>query len=316
MKKTLKGNMLPMNIQMFATSQTFPEPNLQDRASLIDLEAKSIDFTYRFAKDMRDFMNILGLFDGTPVQEGYTIKTKKTDTVVDLKDGAVPEGEIIPLSKVKFGEGSSLTIDSKFWRKNTTYQAIQKYGADQAIDQADREILGKIQSEIRSDMFGFLKTTAATKVNLRAGSLQGAVATSWGYLESLFEGANQTIAFANPMDIADYLAHTPVTTQTAFGVTYLQVFTNTTLIASNQVAQGEILATVPNNIKMFYIPASSEGGRAFNMISDDTGFIGLARQTKTENASIDTLFTSGIKLAPEIEDGVVKVTIGKVVPAG
>lgn len=295
-------------------SMNYPELNIQDSKTLSPLQAKSIDFAYQFGKDMRDFINVLGIMTEQPVTEGYTIKTKVADAEVDLQDGNVPEGEIIPLSKVTFKDATPVEIDSKFWRKNTTYQAIQRFGQENAIDRTDAEIVDRIKSDIRKEMFAFMSDEATPVESVRKGSLQGAVAGAWGALEKLFESANETVVFANPMDIARYLGEAQVTTQVAFGVTYLDAFTGTRILASNQVPEGTILATVPRNLHLFYIPAASEGGNAFEMISDDTGFIGLTRGMRTENASIDTLFTSGIKIVPEIANGIVKVAIGQKAP--
>lgn len=295
-------------------TQQFPEANLQNRESLSKLQAKTIDFVYRFQKDMRDFVNVLGLMNETPVTEGYTIKTKIADTKVDLKDGNVAEGDLIPLSKVEFKEGASFELSTKKWRAAATYEAIQKYGYENAVDRADNEILERIRADIRKEMFEFLKTSAKTQATVKSGSLQGAVATAWGYLEGLFESANETVVFAHPMDVAKYLGEASITMQTAFGVSYLNAFSNTKIIVSNFVEQGTILATVPKNITLFYIPANSEGGRAFGMVSDQSGYIGLTRKEDLRNATINSLFTSGIKLAPEVENGIVKVEIGEDTP--
>lgn len=313
--KKIKGGM-PLNLQTFATARTFPEENIQDRETLSVLEAKTIDFVYRFNKDMRDFLNVLGLFNQRQVTEGYTINTKVAEDSAVLADGNVPEGEIIPLSYATFGEGASVKMTSKKWRKVTTYEAIQEYGFDEAVNRADRAVIGEIQAGVRNDLFDFVNNNAVLESSVAAGSLQGAVATAWGYLESLFEGANNTLAFVNPMDIAKYIATSDITLQTAFGVTYLQGFTNTTIIASNAVEQGTILATVPENLTLFYIPANSEGGQAFDLRTDESGWIGVGRDKENKTASIESIFITGIKLLPEIENGLVKVQIEEVTPEG
>lgn len=291
-------------------TRDFPELNLQSTSTLAQLEAKTIDFIYRFQEDMRDFQNVLGLFNLQPVTEGYTIKTKIAEDTVELQDGEVEEGAIIPLSMVEFGEGGQVELTTNKWRKVTTYEAIQKYGFDNAVDRTDRAIINEIQSTIRNDIFGYVDTNAVATDTLVAGSLQGAVATAWGTLEALFEGANRTIVFANPMDIANYIANADVSTQTTFGISYLQAFSNTTILASNKVAQGEILATVPENLTLYYIPANSEGGNAFGLRSDETGMIGVGRQQVNANMTIESIFASGIRILPEFENGLVKVNIG------
>lgn len=308
-----KKKPLSMNLQYFAAN----EPNIQDAASLSDLEAKSIDFAYRFGDSLRDLENVLELTNRQAVTEGYTIKTKTAPDQTQLADGNVAEGEIIPLSKVEFGEGSSVTMSSKKWRKLTTYEAIQKYGFDQAVERTDNAIVKEIQKTIHDDLFGFLEGPN-TETHDRKGNatLQGAAATAWGVLEQLFEGqSDRTIVFANPMDIAEYLGSSEVTNQTSFGLTYLEPFVGTTVIASNSVTEGEILATVPDNLSLFYIPANSEGGRAFNLVSDPTGFIGVGHAQVNNNVTYESIFISGIHLMPEIENGVIRVPISEVAGA-
>lgn len=306
---------LPLDLQKFA-AQSYPEKNLQDRASLSLLEAKTIDFVYRFSKDTRDFLNILNLFNKRPVTEGYTITTKIAEDSAVLADGNVAEGDIIPLSYAKFGEGSSFKLKTKKWRKVTTYEAIQEFGFSGAVDRTDRAVTNEIQKGIRNDLFSFMDNQAVVEESVASGSLQGAVATAWGYLELLFEGSNNTIVFANSLDVATYLANSDVTMQSAFGINYLQAFTNTTIIVSNAVKRGNILATVPENLTFFYIPANSEGGEAFSLRSDDEGWIGIGRQQTNMNLTIESVFVTGIKLAAEIENGLVKIPIAGTTPAG
>lgn len=290
--------------------------NEQFTPTLSALDAKAIDFVYRFGNDMRDFLNVLGLFNTRAVVEGYTINTKVADDSAVLADGNVEEGQIIPLSYAKFGTGSSVRMGSKKWRKVTSYEAIQEYGFDEAVDRTDRAVINEIQAGIRTDLFDFVDSKAVLQDTVATGSLQGAVATAWGYLEQLFEGSNSTIAFVNPMDIAKYIGTSDITMQTSFGITYLQGFTNTVIIASNKVTKGTILATVPENLTFYYIPANSEGGQAFDLRTDDSGWIGVGRDKTNQNLTVESIFVTGVKILPEIENGLVKVNIDAKVPAG
>ena len=291
--------------------------NEQFTPTLSALDAKTIDFVYRFGNDMRDFLNVLGLFNKRAVVEGYTINTKVADDSAVLADGNVEEGQIIPLSYATFGEGTSVRMGSKKWRKVTSYEAIQEYGFDEAVDRTDRAVINEIQAGIRTDLFDFVDSKAVLQDTVATGSLQGAVATAWGYLEQLFEGSNSTIAFVNPMDIAKYIGTSDITMQTSFGITYLQGFTNTVIIASNKVTKGTILATVPENLTFYYIPANSEGGQAFDLRTDDSGWIGVGRDKTNQNLTVESIFVTGVKILPEIENGLVKVNIdAETVPAG
>lgn len=83
------------------------------------------------------------------------------------------------------------------------------------------------------------------------------------------------------MDVAEYIGKANITTQTAFGLTYLVDFTGTLIIATNDIKKGEIWATVPENLILAYInPNSSAVAREFNLSGDETGFIGMTHFTE------------------------------------
>lgn len=284
--------------------------NEQFKDTFSPLEAKTVDFVYKFGESLRNLQNILGITNLQKVTEGYTVKTKVIPDVVELANGTVAEGEVIPLSKVTFKEGSSFELETKKWRKRTSYEAIQKYGQDIAIDRTDQSILKEVQKNIQKDLLAFTNENAVAGEIASTNGLQGAVASAWGNLEKLFEGqADRFIVFAHPLDIATYLGTANIQMQTEFGITYLEGFLNTVIIASTNVKQGEIIATVPDNLNLFYIPANSEGGSAFGLYSDPSGLVGMKHSLVDDRVSYDTIFVTGVKLVPEIENGVVKITI-------
>ena len=118
------------------------------------------------------------------------------------------------------------------------------------------------------------------------------------------------MVFANPLDIAKYVANAQVTTQTAFGLTYLVDFTGTVIISTTDVEQGKIWATVPENIVFAYInPSQSDVAKAFGLASDETGYIGMTHFTDEQTLTYQTLVLSGIEIYAERLDGIVKVEI-------
>lgn len=312
MKKSLQRGKLSLNLQMFA------ENNLQDSKSFGTdvlstklLDAKSIDFTHRFGENFKKFLEALGVTRSLPVQEGFTIKMY-TGWDVTLADGDVAEGELIPLSKVEPKEGSTKEVKLKKYRKATTIEAIQRYGANNAVDVTDGELVKELQKGIRGDLFTLIKTAGTTKTNLKEGTLQGALATAWGTLEVLFEDDGvQTIAFVNPMDVAKEIANKELTLETQFGLRYYTTVTGTVVFTSSQIEQGKIYATAPENLVVAYIPSSSEGYRAFNMTTDQFGFIGMTHDKHINNLTVETVLATGILMFPERLDGVVEVSIAE-----
>lgn len=310
--KQVKGG-LKLNLQTFATP-SYPEDGLQTQTSLTNFEEKSIDFTNRFGDSFAGFIKALGITRQFPVQEGFTIKMY-TAPEVTLADGNVAEGDLIPLSYVEPTVHTTKEITLRKYRKATSGESIQRYGVDQAINITDEAMIKELQRDIRSDLFTMIQSGAAT-ANLRGGTLQGALATAWGALQTVFEDDTvTTVAFVHPMDIAKANAEKELTLESQFGLNYYTTATGTVVFSSTQVAEGTIYATAPENLVVAYIPASnSEVGRAFGLRSDEFGYLGMKHFEHNETFTQQTLVVSGLLLFPERVDGVVKVEIGTATP--
>ena len=299
-----------------ATNRTYPEPNLQSTDTLTLLEAQSIDFVERFGGGLRDFVDLLGITRQMPVQAGFTIKFYEADEAT-LASGDVAEGELIPLSKVSFKEHSSKELGLKKYRKSTTFEAIQRYGRQNAISRTDNAFLKEIQSEIRTSLFEVLKTAGTQQVNLNDGTLQGALASAWGALQTIFENdAVQTVAFVNPMDVANEIATKAVTLENRFGLSYYTDVTGVMVFMTTQVERGKVFATAPENLVLAYIPSSSEAFSEFAMTADTMGYIGVTHEQEKRSLTTDTIAAYGILIFPERLDGVVEIDITAVVPEG
>ncbi|MCW6663949.1 phage capsid protein [Aerococcaceae bacterium NML190073] len=287
------------------------ENNLQTTTVLANWKAKEIDFTYRFGENFKKFIEALGITRQLPVVEGFTIKMYDKPTVT-LADGTVAEGELIPLSKVEPKVAKTKDISLKKYRKSTTGEAIQKYGYDKAVDVTDEAMLKEVQKGIRKTLFDLIQSGEA-KTNLKSGTLQGALATAWGALQTVFEDdAVKTVAFVNPQDIATQIANKNVTLENRFGLNYYTDVTGTLVFSSAQVTKGTIYATAPENLVVAYInPSQSDLGKAFELTSDTFGYIGMKHFVDNTTLTHQTLMVSGILMFPERLDGVVKVEIGQ-----
>lgn len=292
-----------------ATNRTYPENNLQDTNSLSLLKARSIDFVERFSDDLSDFRELLGVTRQFPVQNGFTIKFYSKPEVT-LADGKVPEGELIPLSKVTPKEHSSKELSLEKYRKVTTIEAIQKYGRSNAIQMTDDHFLKEIQNRIRAELFTALKTDPKETTNQKPGSLQGALATAWGALQVAFENnAVSPIAFAHPMDVAQQLADKNVTVDSRFGLNYYTDVTGTKVITSTQIPEGKIFATVPENLVLAYVPSTSEAFSEFDLRADQTGYIGVTHEVEKRTLTTETVAAYGLLLYPERLDGVLSIDL-------
>lgn len=281
------------------------DPNLIKKADLA--RVREIDFTLMFTESLRKLTEALGVTRKVAKQAGTVLKTYKATGT--LEDGAVAEGETIPLSKytteaVNYGE-----ISLKKWRKATSAEAIIERGYDQAVGMTTDRMLKDVQKAIRKDFFTFLGTGTGTATG---AGLQAALAQTWGKLQTLFEDDDiQAVHFINPLDIADYLATATITTQTAFGMTYIEDFLGMGKVFMNSsVPKGTIYSTAQDNLVLYYVPVNgADLNEAFSFTSDETGYIGIHEEPDYTNMTASDTVVNGMTLFAERLDGVVKTTI-------
>ena len=283
------------------------ENNLIKRADLA--KAREIEFTYTFSESVRKLMEALGVTRKIAKQAGTVLKAYKATGT--LESGEVPEGDTIPLSKYKTEPVTFGEITLKKWRKATSAEAISDRGYDQAVEMTTDRMLKDVQKGIRTDLFGFLATGEGSATG---ADFQGALAQAWGQLQVLFEddADGSMVYFVNPLDIADYLAEASITTQTAFGMTYVEDFLGLgTVIMNASVPKGKIYATAKENIVLYYIPVNgADLGEAFDFTSDETGYIGIHEEPDYTNMTASDTVINGMTLFAERLDGVVVATIG------
>ena len=281
------------------------ENNLITRSDLA--RVREVDFTLMFSESVKKLVEALGVTRKIAKQAGTVLKSYKATGT--LQDGNVAEGELIPLSKYVTEPVTYKEIALKKWRKATTAEAIVDRGYDQAVTMTTDRMLRDVQKGIRADFFTFLGTgTAAATGN----GLQAALAQSWGQLQVKFEDDEiSAVHFVNPLDIADYLATATVTTQPAFGMTYLEDFLGMGKVFLNtSVPKGKVYSTAADNIVLYYIPVNgADLGEAFNFTSDETGYIGIHEEPDYTNMTASDTVINGMELFAERLDGVVVATI-------
>ncbi len=271
-----------------------------------DLIAQSIDFTEQFTGSISTLLQALNVTRMQPMAVGSQIKIYKSE--VTKANGNVAEGEVIPLSKVTRKLADTKELAYKKYRKQTTAEAIQSAGFNAAVNDTDSKLLRSIQGDIKKDFFDFVQT-GTTKTS--GDTFQKAIAQALGQLAIKWEDDDvQSVLFANPLDFYTYLGDSNITTQTAFGLTYIQNYLGfNTIILTGAVKQGTIAATASQNLNYAYAALNGNLNQPFNLTTDETGLIGVVHNSVTENASYETMaLTSGV-LFPERLDGIVVATI-------
>lgn len=299
-QKTLKSP-LKLNIQYFAEGD--PETNLTR-----DLGAAlSIDFSERFGQRFNTLYELLGIERKLPMAAGTLIKTYTSS--VTLEGSPVPPGAVIPLSEVKLEDGPSqeLTWDKK--RKAVPMEDIQKYGFSRAISLTDTKFINEIQKGVRTKLLDQLATGTGKATGV---GLQDTMAQTWAAVTAKFDEDDvEVISFINPFDAADYLGKANITTQTAFGMTYIQDFLNNRIVFTHgDIPKGTIYSTAADNLVIAY--ALMNGGeidKAFDFTTDETGLIGVTHDINKQRLTAETITAYGIVLFAERIDGVVVGTI-------
>lgn len=270
-------------------------------------KVRDVDFTQRFNTGINTLMKMLCVTRKVEKKAGEVLNAYKVTGT--LEDGNVEEGEVIPLSKYKTEYTPIGTAKLEKWRKVTTGEAISQKGYSQAVNDTNNKMLKDIQKGIRTK---FIKFIATGTVKAEGEGLQAALAQVWGKLQIIWEDTSvETVYFLNPLDIADYLGSAKISTQTAFGMSYIENFLGIgNVILASDVPKGTIYATAAENIVLYYIPVtSSDMSQAFDLTSDETGLIGIHTGATYGNLSSETVAVSGVGLFAENLGGVVAGTI-------
>lgn len=286
---------------------TDAETNVIKKANMA--KVREMDYAALFGESMASLIKMLGVTRKIPVTAGTVLKVLKVTGT--LASGAVPEGEIIPLSQyattwTPIGEA---TLNK--WRKATTAEAILKGGYDQAVNDTDSKMVKDIQKGIR----GNLITSLGTGIGTASGTgLQAALADAWGALQVAFEDDDiESVYFVNPLDIADYLKTAAISTQTAFGFKYVEDFLGLgTVIITSSVTQGSFYATAKNNLVCYYVDVNGANGidEVFDFTTDpETGFVGIHEEANYTRMQEETIAISGVDIFAEMPAGVIVGTI-------
>ena len=292
-------------------------------SNIIDSTAMNISLDKEFVKNFQGesdrLLEILGLFGVETVAAGTALKmlkvtgtlnNAKTDpstlpgesgnvTLGSSSGTAYVEGDEVALSKFSAAWEPVGEIDSKPYRKITTAKAIQRAGYIPAVVKTDSKMLSLIRSGIVSEFFTFLAkgTGAATGAGLQSAAAN-VDAKLGNTLETNGDASSNIIHFINREDAAAYLGTAPITTQTVFGMTYLQNFLGmTNVFLTNAVTKGT----------MYAFGALGSAGLTYEVSAG--GLIGVSHAPVYDHVSVETNVLTGMMLFPEVKDYIIKGTL-------
>lgn len=273
---------------------------------------REVDYVSQFSHNsLAKLVEVLGVMKKIPMMEGTTMYVYTVTG--ELQDGNVAEGEIIPLSQYETKKTPVGDITLHKWRKAVSAEAIKKSGYDPAVRDTDGALLKDVQKGVRGNLFNFLNGEIVGSTTATGTDLQSALADAWGQLQVKFEDDTaEAVYFVNPLDVSAYLGAANITTQTVFGMNYVEDFLGLgTVIMSSRITKGTFVATAKENFILYYLTMNGDLARAFDLTTDETGFIGIKSGYQNEaRAQIESLVMDGIEILVEYAEGVVKGTIG------
>lgn len=274
--------------------------------------AQDIQFVANFQHETDRLNEILGLFGPEVIQAGTTLYQYKVTGTLSAE--SVEEGAEVPLSKYTLTKEPWGEYQLKKYRKVTTAESILKSGYENAVQRTDAKLITDVRAGVWDDFFKALATGTGTAT---AEDLQGTLAQMSAKLSDTLEKNHDTadtlVWFLNPYDAADYLAKAPITTQTVFGMTYLESFLGVTnVFLTNKVTAKSVYVTPcgqNGNIHLYGVDFSALAQAGLTYETLDSNLIGVHHDPMYNRVSAETNVIVGAKYLPEVKDFIVKGTI-------
>lgn len=268
------------------------------------------EFISNFKGEYDRLAEILGIFTPETMQAGQVLNQIKITGA--LEDAAsYVEGDEVALSKYKAEKIPVDQVKVEPYRKLTTADAINKAGYEVAVLRTDAKMVSNVRAKIVDKFFAFLKngTGTATAKTLQA-ALAKVDATLGDTMETNGDEGSNLVHFVNRQDAADYLGDAAITTQTLFGMTYLQDFLGVQRVfLTNKVEEGNVLVTPVENIHIYGLDFANLASAGLPYMTDGNGLIGVVHNPAYNRVSVETNVINGTVMMPEIQDYIVKGTI-------
>ena len=279
-----------------------------------EVTAREIDFVSRFGQNWEALNKILGIT--RPIKKAAGTQLASYNASVNLEDGAVPAGAVIPYSKYTVEKVAFEDIEIEKYAKAVPIEDVNKYGAAIAIEKSDDAFLVELQNKILSRFYTFLKTGTLTS---EESTWQRALAMAKGRVLDKFNIMRKTVTnvvgFANVLDFYDWLGDKDITVQTMFGLTYVQNFLGYStlfLLSEPDVPQGTVIALPVENIDLYYVDPADEDFAKLGLqftVQGDTNLVGFHANGNYSTAVGESFALMGMKLWAEYLDGIAVITV-------
>lgn len=300
---------------MAATNvETFTNPRDSLPNVYTGISAREIDFVTRFGDSWESLVEILGIMNPIRKQPGSVLTTYTAS--VELEDGNVDPGNVIPYSKATITQAFKEDLNLLKYAKAVPIEDVNKYGAEIAVQKSDEAFLNELQTTVLDDFYNELTNNAEAMTHTET-TFQMAVSMAIGKVRDKFKkmrkNASNIVVFVNTLDVYRYLGAADVTIQNAFGLDYIKGFLGaTTLILSSEIDEGTVIAIPADNLVLYYIdPGDGEFAQLGleYTVQGETNLIGFHANGNYSTAVGESYALMGMKLWYEYADGVAIATI-------
>ena len=289
--------------------------NYLTREQDISVSVREQDFVTVFGKNWDALRTIMGIM--RPIRKTPGTKLRSIEASVSLESGSIGEGEEIPYSRATIVEVGFEDITIEKYAKAVSIEAVNKYGAEVAVQRTDDEFRNELQNNVLTRFYTYLNTGALTGT---AATWQAALAKAKGLVLDKFQKMRRTVTnvvgFANVLDLYDYLGAADITVQTAFGLTYIQNFMGYStlfLLSEPDIARGDVIAVPVENIDLYYIDPSDSDFAKLGLnyvVEGETNLIGFHAEGNYTTAVGESFAIMGMKLWAEYLDGISIISVG------
>lgn len=277
------------------------------------ITARELDFVTRFGQNWDALREVLGIARPIKKQAGTTLKSYIAS--VDLEDGDVEPGNVIPYSKATVQQVGYADLSLQKYAKAVPVEDVDKYGVEVAVEKTDDAFLNELQTVVMDDFYDEL-TDDTHALTGAYSTFQMAVSMAIGKVKDKFKKMHKNISsvvvFVNTLDLYAYLGDASITVQNLFGLDYIKNFLGAdTMIISSEIAQGKVVAVPSDNLVLYHVDPSTEFARLGLVYTTDgvTNLIGFHAQGNYGTAVGESFALMGMKLWFEYADGVAIVEI-------
>lgn len=290
---------------------TNPRDNLPNVYTSVTAREK--DFVTRFGNNWKSLQEILGIMRPVKKEAGTTLISYTA--TVDLEDGDVEPGNVIPYSKATVTQAAKEDLTIEKYAKAVPIEDVDKYGAEVAVSKTDDAFLYELQGNILDRFYTRLVDTTSAMTGVEA-TFQMAVSIAIGKVVDKFKkmrkDASQIVVFVNTMDVYKYLGAADISIQNAFGIQYIKDFLGaSTIILSSEIDENTVVAVPADNLVLYYVDPSTEFARLGLTYTTDgeTNLIGFHAQGNYGTAVGESFALMGMTLWAEYADAIAVIEI-------